>query len=168
MIYRGRALTALCLNLKGVEMGRQKKTFSQAELKRANSAGFHCKSYSEMAAYLNVTRRTLFNWLKHEVFAEAVQAGKRRRERSGLRKMGFDPDETENTFSKMDMALAEMSDNDDWFKPLEPEDGYEIQYTRVENEDGSVHECWKKVFTGLPSLKELTKGMRRKNGRYIF
>lgn len=154
--------------LKGAKMGRQKKTFSQAELKKANSAGFHGGNFTEMAAYLKVTRRTLFNWLKHEDFAEAVQAGKRRRERLGLRKMGFDPDETESTFSKMDKALAEMADNDDWFKPLEPEDGYEIQYTRVENEDGSVHECWKKVFTGLPSLKELTKGLRRRNGRYIF
>lgn len=149
-------------------MGRQKKTFSKAELKRANSAGFHCKNYSEMALYLGITRRSLFNWLKHDDFASAIQAGKRRRERYEWRKMGFDADETENTFKEMDKALAEMADNLDWFKPLEPEDGYEIQYTRVENEDGSVHECWKKVFTGLPSLKDMQKCMRRKNGRYIF
>lgn len=149
-------------------MGRLRRKFTVEELKKANSAGFNCKNFTEMAAYLSITRRTLFNWLKDESFAAAIQAGKRRRDRSGLRKMGFDPDETESTFSKMDMALAEMADNDDWFKPLEPEDGYEIQYTRVENEDGSVHEVWKKVFTGLPSLKELTKGMSRKNGRYIF
>ena len=168
MIYRGRALTALCLNLKGVEMGRQKKTFSQAELKKANSAGFHCKNFTEMAAYLSITRRSLFNWLKHEDFAAAIKAGKRRRKRQGWREAGFDVDETENTFKEMDKTLAEMVDNEDWFKPPEPEDGYEIQYTRVENEDGSVHECWKKVFTGLPPLKELIKGMRRKNGRYIF
>ena len=156
-----------CLNLKGAIMGRKKKIFSQAELKKANSAGFHGGNFTEMAEYLNITRRTLFNWLKDESFSAAIQAGKRRRERSGLRKMGFDPDETENTFLKMDKALAEMAD-DDWFKPLEPEDGYEIQYTRVENEDGSVHECWKKVFTGLPPLKELIRGFRRQGKRYIF
>jgi hypothetical protein len=149
-------------------MGRQKKTFSQAELKKANSAGFHGGNFTEMAGYLNITRRTLFNWLKDESFAAAIQAGKRRRERSGLRKMGFDPNETESTFSKMDMALAEMADNDDWFKPPEPEDGYEIQYTRVENEDGSVYECWKKVHNGLPPLKELIKGFRRQGKRYLF
>lgn len=149
-------------------MGRLKRKFTVEELKKANSAAYRFKDFARIAEYLGIDRRTLYIWRKDEQFSAALRAGWRRRERQDWREAGFDADETENTFSKMDMALAEMADNDDWFKPLEPEDGYIIEYMRVENEDGSVHECWKKVFTGLPSLKELTKGMRRKGGRYIF
>lgn len=148
-------------------MGRQKKTFSQTELKRANSAGFHCKSLTETAEYLSITRRTLFNWLKHEVFAEAVQAGKRRRERSVWRKMGVDPDKTEADFAELD-AMFKSANDDDFGKPLEPKPGYILEYERIDYPDGSYREIWRQTPEPLPSLKDLQKAMRRKGGRYIF
>lgn len=146
-------------------MGRLRRKFTVEELKKANSAGFNCKNFTEMAAYLSITRRTLFNWLKDESFAAAIQAGKRRRERQGWRKMGFDADETENTFKELDQMLE--SSNDD-FKPLEAKPGYTLLYERIELENGGVKEIWRLVPDDLPSLKDLQKGMRRKNGRYIF
>ncbi|HNX77896.1 MAG TPA: hypothetical protein PLM07_06700 [Candidatus Rifleibacterium sp.] len=148
-------------------MGRLKRKFTVEELKKANSAGFHGGNFTEMAAYLNVTRRTLFNWLKDESFAAAIQAGKRRRERQGWREMGFDADETENTFKELDQMLESVK-ADDFGKPLQAKPGFHLEYERIELENGGVKEIWRLIPDELPSLKDMQRGMRRINGLYQF
>ncbi|MDD2998728.1 MAG: hypothetical protein PHV05_06660, partial [Candidatus Riflebacteria bacterium] len=131
-------------------------------LKKANSAAYRFKDFARIAEYLGIDRRTLYIWRKDEQFSSALQAGWKRRERQGWREAGFDADETEAGFAELDAMLG------DDFKPLEEKPGYVIEHEIIHYPDGSTREIWTQIPEPLPSLKDMQKGMRRKNGRYIF
>jgi hypothetical protein len=148
-------------------MGRLRRKFTVEALKKANSAAYRFKDFARIAEYLGIDRRTLYIWRKDEQFSAALRAGWRRRERQDWRSMDTDPDEIEAGFAELDAMLESVND-DEFDKPLEPRPGYAIEHEIINYPDGSVREIWTQIPEPLPSLKDMQKGMRRKNGRYIF
>lgn len=148
------------------KMGRHKKQFTNDELRKINSAGFHCKkNWCKVAEYLNVARRTLYQWRKIPAFVAALEAGIRRFHRVEYRKLDMCPDEQEQAFNELEQQLNNMSFDD--FE-IVPREGYIIEIERIELENGGYKEIIRQKHAPLPSLKELVKGMKRKNGIYQF
>lgn len=143
-------------------MPRLRKKFTNADLRKARQAGYRFNKLADIAEFIGVDTKTLWRYRQNKQFADALDAGRRRRYRQDLRALDIDPDATEADFKELDAML------DDGFKPLEAKPGYTLLYERIDYPDGSYREITRLVPDELPSLKDLQKGMRRHKGRYLF
>lgn len=142
-------------------MPRLRKKFTHADLRLARAAAYRYTKFSDIAEFIGVDTKTLWRYRQNEQFADALKAGRRRRYRQDLRRLNIDPDRTEADFKELEAML-------DDFKPLEARPGYTLLHERIDYPNGGYCEITRLVPDELPSLKDLQRGMRRKNGRYIF
>jgi hypothetical protein len=151
-------------------MPRLRKRFTNADLRRARQAGYRFDKLKDIAVYLGIGLTTLYEWRRHEVFSDALYAGKKRRYRAILRELAIDPNqheaETKAAFADIEKLYNEIQDSD--FLPPEPKEGYFIEYSRTDFPDGSFKETWTQTPEDLPDLKTLTKGLRKVKGIYQF
>jgi transcriptional regulator with XRE-family HTH domain len=143
-------------------MSRLRKKFTHADLRLARAAAYRFTKLADIARFIGVDQKTLWRYRQNQQFADALDAGRRRRYRQDLRRLDIDPDRTEADFKELEAML------DDDFKPLEARPGYTLLHERIDNPDGSYCEITRLVPDELPSLKTMQRGMRRKGGRYIF
>ena len=151
-------------------MPRLRKKFTNADLRKARQAGYRFNKLKDIAAYLGIGLTTLYEWRQHEVFSDALAAGKKRRYRAILRELAIDPDQNEAdnkaAFADIEQIYNDIQDSD--FLPPEPRPGYVIEHEIINYPDGSVREIWTQKPEDLPPLKEIVKGIRKVNGLYRF
>lgn len=150
-------------------MPRLRKKFTNADLRQARAAAYRFSKLKDIAAYLGIGLTTLYEWRQHEVFTNALAAGRKRRSRAILRSLAIDPDQNEAdnkaAFADIEQTFDAITDD---FLPPKPRPGYVIEYSRTDYPDGSYRETWTQKPEKLPPLKEIVKGIRKVNGLYRF
>ena len=142
-------------------MGRKVKKFSKKEICLIIGAGRRNLNCTQAAAFIGISRNTLYTWRKLSDYQRLWQIGRKRAEKAFLKSAGFDADKTMDEFDRMKKELDEIEPDFE----IKPRAGYVITVTHEELPDGSVKQIVTQEPEPLPSFEELKKqAIKRRKG----